>query len=157
MIQTRIHRADRADLAALLTLESRFPEADRISRASFLRLLKSPSCDILLATRVSVLGAAIVLYRRNRSLARLYSISVHQSALGTGLGRLLLDASIHAAKARKCDRMRLEVRASNQSAIRLYRRADFAEIGVRQAYYEDGEDALIMERDLSLNMEHPND
>ncbi len=38
----------------------------------------------------------------------------------------------------------LEVRASNQSAVALYRRYGFAEHDRRPNYYHDGEDALVM-------------
>jgi [ribosomal protein S18]-alanine N-acetyltransferase len=39
----------------------------------------------------------------------------------------------------------LEVRASNQSAIRLYTRLGFEQVGLRRGYYTDtGEDALLM-------------
>ncbi len=41
----------------------------------------------------------------------------------------------------------LEVRASNEGAISLYRKFGFEEAGVRRGYYEDdGEDAIIMWR-----------
>ena len=41
----------------------------------------------------------------------------------------------------------LEVRASNEAAIALYRRFGFRTIGTRTAYYpDDGEDALLMWR-----------
>jgi ribosomal-protein-alanine N-acetyltransferase len=39
----------------------------------------------------------------------------------------------------------LEVRESNRSAIGLYKKMEFAEIGKRKRYYENGEDALMME------------
>ena len=41
--------------------------------------------------------------------------------------------------------MTLEVRASNDAALQLYRRFGFAPAGVRKAYYSDnGEDALVL-------------
>jgi len=40
----------------------------------------------------------------------------------------------------------LEVRASNQAAIRLYEKFNFNTRFVRRAYYSDGEDALVMEK-----------
>jgi ribosomal-protein-alanine N-acetyltransferase len=42
----------------------------------------------------------------------------------------------------------LEVRAGNKAAISLYHKLGFAEVGKRKAYYSDGEDALLMQKDL---------
>ncbi|MBS1109343.1 MAG: ribosomal protein, partial [Anaeromyxobacteraceae bacterium] len=43
----------------------------------------------------------------------------------------------------------LEVRRGNQPAIALYRSLGYREVGVRPRYYaEDGEDALVMDKDL---------
>jgi len=43
---------------------------------------------------------------------------------------------------------RLTVRTSNQGAISLYQREGYAPIDVWQAYYSDGEDAMVMEKIL---------
>lgn len=40
----------------------------------------------------------------------------------------------------------LEVRESNLPAIKLYSDNDFEEIGIREQYYSDGEDAIVMKR-----------
>ena len=38
----------------------------------------------------------------------------------------------------------LEVRASNEAALAMYRKAGFRAAGFRRAYYSDGEDAVLM-------------
>ena len=40
--------------------------------------------------------------------------------------------------------MTLEVRASNEPAISLYKSFGFSEVGVRKKYYENTEDALLL-------------
>ena len=42
--------------------------------------------------------------------------------------------------------IKLSVRASNKSAINLYRRFGFQEAEIWPAYYRDGENALVMEK-----------
>ncbi|MDR1697915.1 MAG: tRNA (adenosine(37)-N6)-threonylcarbamoyltransferase complex dimerization subunit type 1 TsaB [Erysipelotrichaceae bacterium] len=44
----------------------------------------------------------------------------------------------------------LEVRVSNQNALKLYRNFKYEEITVKMAYYDDGEAAIYMVKDLSL-------
>ncbi|HRE90915.1 MAG TPA: GNAT family N-acetyltransferase, partial [Myxococcota bacterium] len=45
------------------------------------------------------------------------------------------------------ERVLLEVRGSNISAIKVYERQGFVRVGVRRGYYGDGEDAVLMARD----------
>ncbi len=44
----------------------------------------------------------------------------------------------------------LEVRASNESAIRLYEKNGYEKITVKRKYYKDGEDAIYMVRSILL-------
>jgi ribosomal protein S18 acetylase RimI-like enzyme len=44
--------------------------------------------------------------------------------------------------------VRLSVRASNEAAIQLYKRLSYRQVGSWQAYYADGEDALVFEKRL---------
>lgn len=47
------------------------------------------------------------------------------------------------------EQITLEVRASNEAAIRLYEKLGYAQVGVRKGYYEKPrEDALIMQKKL---------
>lgn len=66
-----------------------------------------------------------------------------------GVGRLLLASLIETASAFQCDRIFLEVAATNTGAQALYRSAHFAPVGVRRNYYPStGDDALVMVRTL---------
>jgi ribosomal protein S18 acetylase RimI-like enzyme len=44
--------------------------------------------------------------------------------------------------------MRLNVRASNQAAIRVYLENGYQRAGLWEGYYQDGENALIMQKRL---------
>ena len=147
-LSPHIRRAGPQDLNALLRLEESFPESDRVTRRNLLRQLRSPSVDVLLFEDREVLGGLVLLFRKGLRIARIYSISVLPTATGRGIGQALLQASIPAARARNCDRLRLEVRASNARAISLYERSGFCVIGEKPSYYDDGETALILELSL---------
>ncbi len=42
----------------------------------------------------------------------------------------------------------LEVKASNHGALSLYSKLGFDEVGRRPRYYSDGEDALLLQKQL---------
>ncbi len=57
----------------------------------------------------------------------------------------LLRHSMKYGRANDVERFTLEVRASNEAAINLYRLHGFVDVGIRPRYYQDNrEDALIM-------------
>ena len=62
-----------------------------------------------------------------------------------GIGAALLQACEAQLGVR---RVRLSVRASNRPAIELYERFDYQQVGRWGHYYQDGEDALVMEKTL---------
>ncbi|MBQ9714361.1 MAG: ribosomal protein S18-alanine N-acetyltransferase [Clostridia bacterium] len=82
--------------------------------------------------------------------SELLKIAVRDEVRGRGIGGLILDGLTERAMALGAQRMFLEVRASNGSAIRLYASRNFAKTRIRKRYYADGEDALEMKRDFYL-------
>ncbi len=62
-----------------------------------------------------------------------------------GIGRALL----HACESKLgVPRARLTVRTSNQTAIAMYGREGYSTIDIWKAYYNDGEDGMVMEKSL---------
>lgn len=78
--------------------------------------------------------------------AELLRIAVDPAHRGGGLGRRLLEACQEALAAEGMTDLHLEVRASNQGAIRLYRACGWERCGLRGGYYPDGEDAALFRR-----------
>jgi ribosomal protein S18 acetylase RimI-like enzyme len=146
-----IRRAAAKDLSALLALEQLFP-GDRLNRQNFRYLLTRAHADIWVAADVTaLLGVAVVLYRRNAESARLYSLVVAENARRQGVARNLVQVAERGAAARALQYMHLEVRCDNAHAIRLYQKLGYRLLGRLSHFYEDGEDALRLERMLPLN------
>lgn len=85
--------------------------------------------------------------------ATLMDIGVDLEMRGKGLGRRLLTHFIENCQQRGCSEIWLEVRASNASAIHLYKQHGFELIETRKGYYPSStgrEDALIMKKPFSL-------
>ena len=78
--------------------------------------------------------------------AHLLNLCIGKKFSGLGFGQFLLDKTVLNCKTQECASMLLEVRASNTSAIYIYRKFGFIEIGVRKNYYPSGEgreDAIV--------------
>jgi ribosomal-protein-alanine N-acetyltransferase len=77
--------------------------------------------------------------------AHITNIAVHPEYRGIGLGKMIVEHMIKAAKGSGVTSMTLEVRVGNIPAINLYKKYGFEEVAIRKGYYQDtGEDALIM-------------
>lgn len=81
-------------------------------------------------------------------MSDLYYVAVHPDYRSRGYGKLLVEQFIYDACQKDSDTMSLEVRISNQAAIRLYEKCGFISVGTRVRYYADGEDALLMTRNF---------
>jgi ribosomal-protein-alanine N-acetyltransferase len=84
--------------------------------------------------------------------AHVMNLCVAPKWQGRGYGREMMQHLIQTARAHRADMMLLEVRPSNQPAIRLYHQLGFNEIGRRKDYYPAAggkrEDALVLARTL---------
>ncbi|WP_233578604.1 ribosomal protein S18-alanine N-acetyltransferase [Aquitalea sp. FJL05] len=84
--------------------------------------------------------------------AELLNIVIAAPQQGRGLGRQLLAGLMQDLQQQGCQRLFLEVRASNTPARALYQRCGFRESGLRKNYYpgHDGqrEHAILMEASL---------
>jgi ribosomal-protein-alanine N-acetyltransferase len=62
------------------------------------------------------------------------------------VGTILMHTLIHVTENKGVLSHTLEVARGNQAAISMYQKFGFQETGVREKYYENGDDALIMWR-----------
>ena len=140
-----------ADLDDLCELEQQVFANDRMSRRSLRHFLVSRSATVIVAVhRGRVAGCAVVLFRPDSPIARLYSIAVAPRSAGRGLGPALLAAAEGAALAKRRKTLRLEVHVRNHRAIARYRKAAYQQFGRLVKYYADNGDALRFEKQLAL-------
>ncbi|MDD3450179.1 MAG: GNAT family N-acetyltransferase/peptidase C39 family protein [Gammaproteobacteria bacterium] len=148
-----IRPADLSDIDALVAIENRCFETDRLSRRSFRYMLTKANSSLLVEASEGVIrGYALVLYNAGTSLARLYSIAVDPDHRGRQLGGELLRAAEASALEAGCAYMRLEVRQDNEAAQRLYQVLGYQKFGTWLDYYEDHEEAVRYEKLLAPHL-----
>lgn len=84
--------------------------------------------------------------------AHILTLCVSPETRRQGYGELMLADLLQLARERRAKSIYLEVRPSNQAAIRLYEKTGFEEIGIRPDYYPDEfgrEDAMVMALSLA--------
>ena len=92
-----------------------------------------------------MIGFAAAESRAAENTSWISTIGVRAAYRRQGVAAALLSA----CEARvSMPRMRLCVRASNWAALRLYEECGYQRVGVWQEYYENGEDALVLEKNL---------
>ncbi len=147
----RLRLATEHDLNALHQLEMVAFETDRFTRDQIDYLLtESRATTFVLEVGSLIAGAACVLWRRSHHGARLYNIAVDPSYQGKGLGLTLLKECELEAARRGCEKMVLEVREDNLSAIRFYERRGYVTLRTMPDYYDDGTAGLKMSKVLNL-------
>ncbi|KNY27140.1 ribosomal protein S18-alanine N-acetyltransferase [Pseudobacteroides cellulosolvens] len=82
------------------------------------------------------------------------NIAIHPEFRKIGVGSSILEHMIGESIKKGILRMTLEVRKSNESALKLYQKYGFVNEGIRKSYYADnGEDAIIMwKHEMSFNI-----
>ena len=139
-----IRRLTYADLPQVISIERRaFPTP--WSLAMFVLELSKPS-GISLAALIDERLVGYLVCSRYDTVWHLMNVAVDPHKRRQGIATALLERLFEQAD-KPSEQYTLEVRTSNESAIRLYERFGFRAAGRRRAYYHDNrEDALIMWR-----------
>ena len=139
-----------ADLRAIEEIERRsYPTP--WSRSMFAGELAKPSSICLGAFEAEGEDGALVGYlivSRYVDAWHVMNVAVDPDHRGRGIATMLLERLFELTAGEGRRGYTLEVRVSNDVAIRLYERAGFKPRGIRRGYYTDNrEDALIMWKD----------
>jgi len=144
-----VRHAERADLLAVLRIEKRsFPQPWPFD--AFERFLDEPGF-LVADDGQHVVGYVVadVVPNHGRGLGHVKDIAVHPERRGEGIGRTLLGRSMGVLAAEGAGTIKLEVRESNETARRLYEDFGFRALRRIPRYYDDGEDAIVMLRDVN--------
>jgi ribosomal-protein-alanine N-acetyltransferase len=106
-----------------------------------------PSGQLLVVENGRLVGVLLSM-RRTAVTARVLVMAVQDDRRGMGVGSQLLRAFLRQCGQEGMTSVVLEVRESNGRAKEFYARYGFRVVGPLPRYYPDGEDGLLMIRDL---------
>jgi ribosomal protein S18 acetylase RimI-like enzyme len=139
-----IEPASIRDLTALRSLEKVCFPKDAWPLMDLIGVLTFPAVIRLKAVSgKEMVGFIAGDIRRLEGVAWIATVAVLPDYRGRGIGSALLQACEDKIPLK---RIRLCVRVSNDTAIRLYERRGYARVGEWSRYYQDGESALVMEK-----------
>ncbi len=134
------------DLNALRRLEHACFKQDAWSLFDLIAVLTFPDVVRLKAVENGqMVGFIAGDPRPSQGFSWIATIGVLPEYQGNGIGRALLracESRLHTP------RLRLSVRIGNTAAIRLYEQEGYQHVDIWRAYYNDGEDALVMEKEI---------
>ncbi len=147
MDNVSIVRATWRDVRALVQLDRRcFKPIDVFAWYEFFWLCVWPGVIALKALAGDRLAGFIAGDpRRREGHTIIVTIAVDPDYQRRGIGERLL-REVEAQAPRSIPRFQLMVRKSNLPALRLYRKLNYAIVETWPRYYEDGEDAYVMEK-----------
>ncbi|MGC4113862.1 MAG: ribosomal protein S18-alanine N-acetyltransferase [Myxococcales bacterium] len=136
-----------ADLETVMVIENaafKHPWSTEL----FARELEHDWSTVLLAEEASPKGPRIVgfiIFWLVHDEIHVLNVATAPAERGRGIARALLDECFARGKTKGAVLATLEVRRSNEAALRLYDRYGFRRVGIRPNYYADeGEDAIVM-------------
>ena len=147
MADVTIARATWRDTRALTQLDRRsFKPVDAYAWYEFVLLCTARNGIALKALGGDqLIGFIAADQRRSEGHTIIVTIAVDPNYQRRGIGERLL-REVETRSARSVPRLQLMVRVSNQPALKLYRKLNYDIVDTWRRYYEDGEDAYVMEK-----------
>jgi ribosomal-protein-alanine N-acetyltransferase len=144
----RIRPASPADAPALSAIERRC-FSDPWSSAGFREAIAVPGGFGLIVERPGPVIAGYLLGRQACSEGEVLNLAVDPPERRRGLGAALLREGLEYLTRQGVEQVFLEVRESNQAALRLYQSHGFRVVGMRSGYYRNPpENAVVLRRDI---------
>ncbi|MDQ6773958.1 MAG: ribosomal protein S18-alanine N-acetyltransferase [Candidatus Dormibacteraeota bacterium] len=146
--QLSIEPMREADVPVIQEIERHIFSTPWPRNAYYRELASRNSAYYIVLRREGEEGSAIVGYGgmwRMYDEAHVTTIGVRQDLQHQGYGRIVFAGLVQAAHDMGAKWVTLEVRASNDGAMKMYETFGFKVIGRRRGYYTDnGEDAIVM-------------
>ena len=144
----KIRKCKYEDILSVSELEKECFKGESWSFGTIASAFENPSYEMLVAED----GGEIVGYGCTCTTLEncdLENVLVAEEYRRSGIGKAILNALLENAKERGAEKVFLEVRVSNSAAMLLYLSCGFKGVHARTRYYSDGEDCLVMVKELN--------
>lgn len=102
----------------------------------------------LVAQQDNIVVGYIIFWIRYEDEGHIISIAVDKNYRRKGVGEELVNYAVDIFKKCNVKEIKLEVRVGNAGARKFYTELGFKEKKIFEGYYEDGENAVIMKKDM---------
>lgn len=103
----------------------------------------------LVAQQDNIVVGYIIFWIRFEDEGHIISIAVDEKYRRNGIGTQLVKTAVKVFKRYNIGPIKLEVRVNNRGAIKFYKDLGFTKSQILEKYYEDLEDAVLMDIDLN--------
>ena len=144
----KIRKCKYEDILSVSELEKECFKGESWSFGTIASAFENPSYEMLVAEEDGeILGYGCTC--TTLDTCDLENVLVAEEYRRGGVGKSILNALLDNAKERGAEKVFLEVRVSNSAALMLYLSCGFKGVYARTRYYSDGEDCLVMVRELN--------
>jgi len=148
-IKVIVRKMNVSDITSVMRIEEASFRNPYTEKQMMYELLENPVGNVLVAVVDSnVVG--FIDFMITFDSAAINQISVDEKFRKRGIGTMLIGEMVKLCREQKdeVDFITLEVRKSNDTAQRFYKKHAFEAITVKPSYYDDGEDAIYMVRSI---------
>ena len=136
-----VRPATSSEVAAILAIERQSPSAAHWTSEQYNNLLRN---GVVLVSEEAGKLAGFICAKAVAGEWEIENVVVAPEFLRRGIASRLLSRLIQQARNAEASAILMEVRESNEPALRLYERRDFREVGSRRAYYNDPVENAIL-------------
>jgi ribosomal-protein-alanine N-acetyltransferase len=137
-----------ADAECISAISRQAPEAAQWSPAGYEEAVRAGQLVLVAETAGAVSGFVVCRFASGEG--EILNLAVAPSERRKGVGSRMLAEAAAEAKAKRVERLYLEVRESNGAAISFYRKHGFTKSGLRAHYYRNPtENAVVMTKKLT--------
>jgi ribosomal-protein-alanine N-acetyltransferase len=143
----KIRRVQPQDIIEVIALAyDTLPE--RYNPVIFNQFYESSPEGFLVVIDQNRLVGFLIGIKTTSNTARILMLSVHDVYRNQGIGTALLNEFLAAMKHRRVTKVELEVRTSNHAALAFYKKQGFLHQHTIERFYQNGDDAYVMKKDL---------
>ncbi len=140
---TRVAACQKENLGDVESILKGTPEAAAWSKDALTETFEGDPAHLLVGWQKEEI-AGFIAGRRVVGEGEILNLAVKPQYRRQGVGRALMKALLEAFAREAVDQVFLEVRQSNEGAIAFYRGLGFREVGRREGYYQEPEEAALV-------------